>query len=154
MQQIERTAPALARVRLRERRCTDARSQGSRTDAGGRGCFGPAAGRPWSVVALVPSASRPHRAGGRRWGPGRGGCRPAGVRPGDRLADLPPVRAGWAGRAAVGPAAVGIVDALGGRAVRRILDAVDLQPHRTRYWRTPRLDERFRERAEKVLWCY
>src|SRR6266550_2524396 len=34
------------------------------------------------------------------------------------------------------------------------VDAVDLQPHRTRYWRTPRLDERFRERAEKVLWCY
>ena len=38
--------------------------------------------------------------------------------------------------------------------VRRILQQVDLQPHRTRYWRTARLDERFRERAEKVLWCY
>jgi hypothetical protein len=31
---------------------------------------------------------------------------------------------------------------------------VDLQPHRTRYWRTPRLDARFKDRAEKVLWCY
>jgi len=31
---------------------------------------------------------------------------------------------------------------------------VDLQPHRTRYWRTARLDSRFKQRAEKVLWCY
>ncbi len=38
--------------------------------------------------------------------------------------------------------------------IRRILRQVDLQPHRTRYWRTARLDERFKERAEKVLWCY
>lgn len=38
--------------------------------------------------------------------------------------------------------------------VRRILQQVDLQPHRTRHWRTARLDERFKERAEKVLWCY
>lgn len=38
--------------------------------------------------------------------------------------------------------------------VRRILQRVDLQPHRTRYWRTARLDACFKERAEKVLWCY
>ena len=31
---------------------------------------------------------------------------------------------------------------------------VDLQPHRTRYWKTARLDARFKERAEQVLWCY
>ncbi len=31
---------------------------------------------------------------------------------------------------------------------------MDLQPHRTRYWRTARLDARFKDRAEKVLWCY
>lgn len=31
---------------------------------------------------------------------------------------------------------------------------MDLQPHRTRYWKTARLDDRFKERAEKVLWCY
>jgi hypothetical protein len=48
----------------------------------------------------------------------------------------------------------GIVKAISSRTVRRILQDVDLQPHRTRYWRTTRLDERFKERAEKVLWCY
>jgi hypothetical protein len=48
----------------------------------------------------------------------------------------------------------GIVDAISPRTVQRILHDVDLQPHRTRYWRTARLDARFKERAEKVLWCY
>jgi repressor LexA len=32
------------------------------------------------------------------------------------------------------------------------LNEVDLQPHRTRYWKTARLDTRFKERAEQVLW--
>ena len=48
----------------------------------------------------------------------------------------------------------GIVEAISPRTVRRILDRVDLQPHRTRYWRTTRLDPLFKARAEKVLWCY
>jgi hypothetical protein len=48
----------------------------------------------------------------------------------------------------------GIVDSISPRTVRQILDRVDLQPHRTRYWRTTRLDARFKARAEKVLWCY
>jgi hypothetical protein len=48
----------------------------------------------------------------------------------------------------------GIVAAISPRTVRLILDRVDLQPHRTRYWRTTRLDARFKARAEKVLWCY
>lgn len=48
----------------------------------------------------------------------------------------------------------GIVPAISPAMVRRILNAVDLQPHRTRFWRTARLDERFKDRAEKVLWCY
>jgi len=48
----------------------------------------------------------------------------------------------------------GIVPAISSRTVRRILNEVDLQPHRTRYWRTARLDARFKDRAEKVLWCY
>jgi hypothetical protein len=48
----------------------------------------------------------------------------------------------------------GIVGAISPRTVRRILHDVDLQPHRTRYWKTSRLDARFKERAEKVLWCY
>lgn len=48
----------------------------------------------------------------------------------------------------------GIVPAISARTIRRILNVVDLQPHRTRYWRTAHLDRRFKERAEKVLWCY
>jgi hypothetical protein len=48
----------------------------------------------------------------------------------------------------------GIVPAISERTVRRILHGVDLQPHRTRYWRTARLDAKFKQRAEKVLWCY
>ena len=48
----------------------------------------------------------------------------------------------------------GIVPSISERTVRRILHDVDLQPHRTRYWRTARLDAQFKQRAEKVLWCY
>jgi hypothetical protein len=48
----------------------------------------------------------------------------------------------------------GIVPTISARTIRRILNAVDLQPHRTRYWKTARLDEQFKQRAEKVLWCY
>ena len=51
-------------------------------------------------------------------------------------------------------AADGIVASISPRTVRLILNQVDLQPHRTRYWRTSRLDPRFKARAEKVLWCY
>jgi transposase len=47
-----------------------------------------------------------------------------------------------------------IVPEISPATVRRILHDVDLQPHRTRYWKTPRLDDRFKERAEQVLWCY
>ena len=48
----------------------------------------------------------------------------------------------------------GIVDTISPRTVRQILHDVDLQPHRTRYWKTSRLDEQFKQRAEQVLWCY
>jgi len=48
----------------------------------------------------------------------------------------------------------GIVGSISPATVRRLLHDVDLQPHRTRYWKTPRLDARFKERAEQVLWCY
>ena len=48
----------------------------------------------------------------------------------------------------------GIVARISSRTVRDILRNVDLQPHRTRYWKTARLDARFKERAEQVLWCY
>lgn len=49
---------------------------------------------------------------------------------------------------------MGIVDTIAPRSVRRILDQVDLKPHRTRYWKTSHLDPQFKQRAEKVLWCY
>ena len=49
--------------------------------------------------------------------------------------------------------AEGIVPTISPAMVRRILNEVDLQPHRTRFWRTSRLDERFKDRAEEVLWC-
>lgn len=48
----------------------------------------------------------------------------------------------------------GIVPAISSRTVRRILKAVDLQPHLTRFWKTARLDAEFLERAIRVLWCY
>src|SRR5258707_2278822 len=48
----------------------------------------------------------------------------------------------------------GIVPAISDRTVRELLHQVDLQPHRTRYWRTSHVDARFKARAEKVLWCY
>src|SRR5436305_13217960 len=48
----------------------------------------------------------------------------------------------------------GIVDAISPRTVRQVLKDVDLQPHRTRSWKTSRLDEQFKGRAEQVLWCY
>src|SRR5271163_2520753 len=48
----------------------------------------------------------------------------------------------------------GIVAGISARTVRYLLNDVDLQPHRTRYWKTARLDARFKERAEQVLWCY
>ncbi len=35
-----------------------------------------------------------------------------------------------------------------------ILRAADLQPHRSRYWKTPTLDAQFVERAARILWCY
>jgi DDE superfamily endonuclease len=48
----------------------------------------------------------------------------------------------------------GIVSAISPRTVRQILAQVELQPHRTRYWKTARLDTQFKQRAERVLWCY
>lgn len=50
--------------------------------------------------------------------------------------------------------AEGIASTVSARSVRRILHGVALQPHRTRYWKTSRLDAEFKDRAEKTLWCY
>jgi len=77
-----------------------------------------------------------------------------------QLACLEPVAKGlhvthWSSEDLAHQAVVdGIVDAISPRTVRQILHDVDLQPHRTRYWKTSRLDATFKERAEKVLWCY
>ncbi len=38
--------------------------------------------------------------------------------------------------------------------VSLILRNADLQPHRSRYWKTPTLNAEFVERASRVLWCY
>ena len=35
-----------------------------------------------------------------------------------------------------------------------ILRSASLQPHRSRYWKTPTLNEEFRERAARILWLY
>ena len=48
----------------------------------------------------------------------------------------------------------GSVPAITPRPIRRTLNEVDLQPHRTRSWRTARWDDRFKDRAAKVLWGY
>jgi hypothetical protein len=48
----------------------------------------------------------------------------------------------------------GIVPTISHTTVSLILRGADLQPHRSRYWKTPRLDAAFVERASKILWCY
>jgi transposase len=76
------------------------------------------------------------------------------------LACLEPVAKGlhithWSGKDLARQAVADrIIPAISPATVCRILQDVDLQPHRTRYWKTPRLDARFKERAEQVLWCY
>lgn len=48
----------------------------------------------------------------------------------------------------------GLVPAVSRSTISLILRAADLQPHRTRYWKTPTLDDTFIEAAARVLWCY
>jgi len=48
----------------------------------------------------------------------------------------------------------GIVPSISHTTVALILRTADLQPHRSRYWKTPTLNAEFVERASKVLWCY
>lgn len=48
----------------------------------------------------------------------------------------------------------GLVPRIAHSTVSLILRAADLQPHRSRYWRTPTLDADFVRRAARVLWCY
>jgi hypothetical protein len=46
------------------------------------------------------------------------------------------------------------MDSISPRIVPQILVRVDVQPHRTRYWRKTRLDVQFRARDEKALLYY
>ncbi len=48
----------------------------------------------------------------------------------------------------------GIVPPIAHSTVSLILRQAELQPHRSRYWKTPTLNEAFRQRAARVLWCY
>jgi len=48
----------------------------------------------------------------------------------------------------------GIVPRIAHSTVSLILRHADLQPHRFKYWKTPVLNEEFRLRASRVLWCY
>lgn len=38
--------------------------------------------------------------------------------------------------------------------VARMLASADLQPHRSRYWKTATIDEEFTRLAAQILWCY
>jgi hypothetical protein len=77
-----------------------------------------------------------------------------------QLACLEPIAKGlhithWTSRElACQAVADGIVPRLSARTVRDILHEVDLQPHRTRYWKTARVEANFKRRAERILWCY
>lgn len=48
----------------------------------------------------------------------------------------------------------GIVPAIAHSTVSLILRAADLQPHRSRYWKTPTLDASFIRATARILWCY
>ncbi len=48
----------------------------------------------------------------------------------------------------------GIAPSISHSTVALILRDAELQPHRSRYWKTPVPDESFRSQAAQVLWCY
>jgi hypothetical protein len=61
----------------------------------------------------------------------------------------------WSARSlALAAVARGIVPRIAHSTVSLILRAADLQPHRSRYWKTPTLDATFRARTAPILWCY
>src|SRR6476660_93127 len=47
-----------------------------------------------------------------------------------------------------------LVESIHYTTVARLLAHASLQPHRSRYWKTARLDDAFLRLAAKVLWCY
>lgn len=48
----------------------------------------------------------------------------------------------------------GLVPKIAHSTVSLILRTADLQPHRTRYWKTPTIDGDFERKAASILWCY
>ena len=48
----------------------------------------------------------------------------------------------------------GLVPRIAHSTVSLILRSASLQPHRSRYWKTPTLNEEFLERAARILWLY
>jgi hypothetical protein len=48
----------------------------------------------------------------------------------------------------------GLVPGIAHSTVSQILRAAALQPHRSRYWKTPKIDEAFLKSAARILWCY
>lgn len=47
-----------------------------------------------------------------------------------------------------------IVPRIAHSTVSLVLKTAELQPHRSRYWKTPTLNAEFRHRASRILWCY
>jgi hypothetical protein len=48
----------------------------------------------------------------------------------------------------------GVVGSIPYTTVARILASARLQPHRSRYWKTATIDERFTTLAARILWRY
>jgi len=48
----------------------------------------------------------------------------------------------------------GLVPSIAHSTIALILRSASLQPHRSRYWKTPTLNAEFRERAARILWLY
>jgi hypothetical protein len=48
----------------------------------------------------------------------------------------------------------GLVPKIAHSTVSLILRTADLQPHRSRYWKTPTIDADFEKKAASILWCY
>lgn len=77
-----------------------------------------------------------------------------------RLACCEPIGVGlhmthWSTRSLARAAQLrGIAPSLSHSEVALILRDAELQPHRSRYWKTPTPDDNFRYQAAQVLWCY
>jgi hypothetical protein len=48
----------------------------------------------------------------------------------------------------------GLVPTIAHSTVSLILRTAELQPHRSRYWKTSTFDPAFEQRAARILWCY